>query len=292
MKKTSKHLLAVRILLIISAGCLLLSMGLMTVAVLRNPEAGTNYFVRGARLPAVAAAAAISGGLCGVAAILLLPASRLAGYSPLDAGVFSGIPAAVGFAVLGVCSVFFADGAFRILFPVLGFLSAVYLLWSGALSGKNGRTSGLFQLLGIAPVISCILWVAYSYFDLSVEMNAPVKVTVQIALLLAMLCFTEELRFPLGRPMPRFYLLLCVLSVSAASLTAAAFPVAFFLQKIPLCYFAGAVVSFGAALTGLMRLAPLASEMFGNPPAPSSDAAPSPESGETPTENDTEGDAQ
>lgn len=292
MKKTSKRLFAARILLISLAGCLLLAMALMTAAMLLNLEVGTNYFSRGAILPKLAIFSAILGGLCGVTAILLFPAERLSGYSPLDAGAFSGVPAAIGFAFLGASAAFFSDGVYRILFPVLALLSAVYFLLGGAFAGGRKGLSRFFPVLGVAPVVACILWVAYSYFDLSVEMNAPVKVPVQLALLLAMLCFTEELRFPLGRPMPRLCLILCTLSVSAAALVAVAFPVAFFLKKIPLCYFAGAMVAFGSALTWLMRAAPFLADGSGNAPTAAPDAPVSPDPAETPTENDTEGGAQ
>ena len=58
----------------------------------------------------------------------------------------------------------------------------------------------------------------YCYFDASLEMNAPVKVTVQTALLFTMLALTAELRFPLGRAKPRLYLILSWCAAAALSL--------------------------------------------------------------------------
>ena len=93
------------------------------------------------------------------------------------------------------------------------------------------------------------------YFDASLEMNAPLKVATQSALLPLMLYFTTELRYLLGREIPRLYLALALGSVAASSLCVFAVPLASFIGALnnSNCL-AAALIVLGANITILLRL--------------------------------------
>ena len=93
------------------------------------------------------------------------------------------------------------------------------------------------------------------------EMNSPVKVTVQTALLFAMLYYTAELRYLLDRRKPRLYLALAMLTLASSALSAVAIPVAFCLGHLSrMDYLAGAILTLGIAVTVLLRIFFLLSE--------------------------------
>ena len=120
---------------------------------------------------------------------------------------------------------------------------------------KTVETGALAAFLGIFAVVACILLNAYYYFDVSIEMNAPLKTATQVGLLCAMVYFTGEIRYLLGTPMPRTILMLGAWLISLGALSALAVPVAFFAGKLDRPdYLAGALLSLSAALTALFRL--------------------------------------
>ena len=127
-------------------------------------------------------------------------------------------------------------------------VSVLYSLLVGF--SKCRKHAGLMTLLGFAPVIACVALITYYYFDVSVEMNAPLKTALQTALLFAVLCYTGELRYLLDRPMPRLYLALSAWTVSIGALSALSLPIAFFAGKIDrLDYAAGGILVFGIVMT-------------------------------------------
>ena len=126
-------------------------------------------------------------------------------------------------------------------------LSAAHVLLS-----ETDLTS---SILGFFPPIACAFIVGVLYFDASLEMNAPLKVVAQCALLPLMLYFTAELRYLLNREIPRLYLALALGSIVASSLCVLAIPVASiagFLNNSN-C-FAAALVVVGANVTILLKL--------------------------------------
>ena len=111
------------------------------------------------------------------------------------------------------------------------------------------------KALGFFPPVACALLVCILYFDTSLEMNAPLKVTAQCALLPLMLYFTAELRYLLDRALPRLYLALALGSLALSSLCTLAVPVAViagFLDNAN-CL-AAALVVLGVNITILFRL--------------------------------------
>ena len=152
----------------------------------------------------------------------------------------------VGFLASALC-LFFTDPS------ATGILVALFLL--GAALYGYFCTIPKFPLLGSTAVLGCALLNAYYYFDVSVEMNAPIKVLLQTALLFAMIYYTCELRFLLGRGKPRLFLVFAYATVAASSLCAISLPVALLcgiIQK-PI-YAMGAVTLLGISLTATLRL--------------------------------------
>ena len=194
---------------------------LQELAVLISYDADTNYFVANAPLPILANvltfvlfAAAI---ICAV--IHKMPTDSA---SPFGKQIWMAIPAALGFTIGGI---FFAVDAFGNTGTVLSLASALLLLLSAAhvlLSETEKRK----DVLGYFPPLACACLVCVLYFDTSLEMNAPMKVAVQCALLPAMLYFTTELRYLLGRELPRLWCALAFGSLAASSLCILTVPVA------------------------------------------------------------------
>ena len=112
------------------------------------------------------------------------------------------------------------------------------------------KHSSALTVLGFAPILSCILLNAYYYFDLSFEMNTPVKMTLQVSLILIMLCYTGELRFLLGRSLPQLYLILHGWAQAVGALCAVSVPIAFVFDRFHrVDYAAGALLIFTVLLT-------------------------------------------
>lgn len=196
---------------------------LQELALLLSYDTDTNYFVTNAPLPVFAN---IFTGLLFALGILsaLLDKNPIDTASPFGSQIWMAIPAAIGFATAGL---FFAVD-FLINSKALSLVTAIFLLLSVAhlLSSETNRRTAL---LGFFPPLACACLVCILYFDTSMEMNAPLKVATQCALLPLMLYFTAELRYLLGRELPRLFVALalgslaasslCILTVPAASIT-------------------------------------------------------------------------
>ena len=84
---------------------------------------------------------------------------------------------------------------------LLGIAAAVYYLVSAP---RNGRYPDWLSFLGFIPAIWCIAAVAETYFDNYVAMNSPVKLALQMGFLGFMLINLAELRFRVGKALPRY----------------------------------------------------------------------------------------
>ena len=84
---------------------------------------------------------------------------------------------------------------------LLGLIASFYFFCS---AHKNGRYPDWLSFLGYLPVIWAITAVADTYFDVYVTMNSPVKLSVQMGLLGFMLIMLAELRFRVGKALPRY----------------------------------------------------------------------------------------
>ena len=132
-------------------------------------------------------------------------------------------------------------------------VTVAYALLSG-IQNAAGQTT-LTAFFGLFAIIACILLNAYYYFDRSIEMNAPLKTSVQVGLLFTMLFLTSEIRYLLDTPMPRMMQLFALGTIAFGSLSVLAIPVAFFTGKLSrLDYLAGAILVLGVIPTAIIRL--------------------------------------
>ena len=210
----------------------------------------TNYFLPDAILPSLAAVWALLAFAAAVIFAVAVPREEIASKSPFGTRFAFALPAAIGFGVGAIFAVVdFAQSR------EIWFLIATLFLLLSAAHVLLSETERAIPLLGFAPPIACAFMVGILYFDASLEMNAPLKVAAQTALLPLMLYFTAELRYLLNREIPRLYSALALISVALASLCVLAVPVAFVagILKNTACLAASLVV-LGSNITILLRL--------------------------------------
>ncbi len=211
----------------VSALAILASAVLQILSIFLSYDARIHFYHVGAILPTVAAICAVAGAMLGVACAVKCSVKRETA-SPFSGSLIPAIPAALGSLAAAVVMVT-ADGVLAKLASLFLCLSAAYFILTAY---KCIRVSGnLLAFLGFCPPVACGLFNAYYYFDTAIEMNAPIKVLLQAALLFSMLYFTGELRFLFDRQRPRFYLMLTSCMLASASLTLC----------IPIAYAAGLV---------------------------------------------------
>ncbi len=222
----------------------------MVLGVLLSYEKGTNYFEPNAILPIFAVIWAIFGLVAALIFAIIAPKEEIDSFSPFEAGLLTSLPAALGFgigAILLAVDFFKNQSALFLIAALLLLASAAHLLL------KKGDRAG--AVLGFIPPVACALLIAVLYFDASLEMNAPLKVAVQTALLPLMLYFTAELRYLLNREIPRLYFALALISVALASLCVISVPVAFLMGTLKNTNCLAAALSVvGLTVTILLRL--------------------------------------
>lgn len=236
-----------RFLPLIAGGSALIAAVLQTLSYLfyyTEPEA--HYFRAGALLPILSTAFAIFAVVLGTVWALLLP--KKAEPVPIDRFPLAFLPCALGF---------FASGVF---FLPTELLAAVLLLLGGVFAlllcfPFGARSVNLTALFGFLAILSIIYLNGVFYFDASLEMNAPLKTSVQVASLSGMVYLTGELRALLKISMPRTYRALGFLVIGTSALTAIPVPVAFLCGKTErIDFLAGAILSIGFLLTAAIRL--------------------------------------
>ncbi len=221
-------------------------------AMLLDYEKESNYFANNALLPILAAGFALSALAVGISSAFVnkpkaFPHSqsrfRMLHWSP-----------AVGFlcAMAGISHELIQNGVtlwkkhtdgqlfleeylqgqtnialFCLLLLILAFVFCV--LWTRKPDQADpNKTAGF----GFAAVIACALLSVLLYFDMSTEMNAPVKSLLQAGFLSSMIFFTTELRLLLGKPLPRLLAILSSLILTVGSLTALPISIAYLTQRI------------------------------------------------------------
>ncbi len=226
---------------------------LQCIAMRTSYETNTNYFKIGAILPFVAILFAVVGAVCGILAACLMSADKK-GQTPFSSRLTSSLSAAFGFLFSSVLLMLYGKAVwFTIPTVLILLLAAVYSVFCGTVNRCTHSSS--VALLGFSAVIGCALLNAYYYFDSSVEMNAPVKVSLQTALLFAMLYYTGELRYLLGREKPRLYRILAHCTISACAVSSLPVMISYGLGITDRAdYFAGALLSLGIAVTAVFRV--------------------------------------
>lgn len=226
----------------------------------------TNYFFTNSPLPAIATAFSILSCLLAIVAIVLWKKDSISLNPP--SGSLASFPAALGFLVGGVVMLLSNTEKLTYILPILCFLAAIY---NGAIIFAGDRARTIVALIGFSAVIACILFNGYYYFDASLEMNAPLKVSTQMAFLAVMIYFISEIRFLLDIELPLVSLLACAFTVGVGALVAIPVPVAYLLGVFKPQgavftasltaqifdhpeYLAGAAVVLGASISSAWKL--------------------------------------
>ncbi len=242
-----KHTLAAKVLWILFAVTVAVTLTLSIVAVLTEYEAGTNYFIPGNVIAPLAIAFGFLSVVCGIVAACLTKKEHLS--KDLFPTNFHFPLTAIGFFCVAVLMLV-SSALFAELLPasiarrmpigsesLLGLISVPTLAIAGIYCILTGIAAfrakqSLIVILGFFTVISAILLNAYYYFDFTVEMNAPVKVVLQMGLLMLMLCYTGELRYLLGIGKPKMYLILSVLGIVGSTYASAPILIAYWTGKL------------------------------------------------------------
>lgn len=256
-----------RLLPILSVGLFSAVTILQSLAFLLCYEAPeSNYFAIGSPFPILACVLSILGAVCGIASIFLIPKDRLSeGTLPCP---IASLPNAFGFLAGAVVLLLSEQTDLSKIAILLLFLAAIY---SALIAFAKTVAPARKALIGFSAVLSCIMLNAIYYFDVTLEMNAPIKVTLLVGLLASMLYFTAELRYLLEKPAARLHSVISIILLSLGALTALPIPIAFAAGLLnrsttpanaPLfsahfehpTYLAGALVVLGVTIGAAIRL--------------------------------------
>ena len=233
--------------------CAALSAVFQLLAVLLAHDAGTHYFERGSIFPTLSVIFAVVGAICATVAACMTHKSVMSPF-PFSK-TLSISPIALGFLAVAAVLILTQTTSLARITAILMILSAIYELLIG---NPATQRSAPAIYLGLVSVVAMILLNAVYYFDVTMEMNSPFKVSVQIGLLFAMLARTSELRYLIGHPQPRMLLILSSWTVAIGAIPALSLPVAFFLQKTDrLDYAAGGFLVLCAVISSLLRIGAL-----------------------------------
>lgn len=112
-----------------------------------------------------------------------------------------------------LCAAYFLLRSARVPAPTVVVLLAAIFLLGGAFYFVNQFRSkqepATALPLGYAAILASALLLAALYFDLNTPMNAPHKISLQMALLATMVALLYELRVFTGEPRPRVQLAVC-----------------------------------------------------------------------------------
>ncbi len=198
----------------------LLLSGLRTACFLTSYEADVGYFASTSLVLITKILYPIGAAWC-LAAPLLLPkngaleatfntarsiCSKIAGSLFL----FSGICLLIG-AISKMPVLFGSVAALRPILGIFAALAAVFFFTDGSRTPKKRTTHAAFGFASLAFLFALLFYV---YFDMYVTINSPIKNSLQLATLSAMLFVLYEIRDGIGRPALRLSVpikLLCAL---------------------------------------------------------------------------------
>ena len=192
-----------RLYWLISAAIALVGVTLRTVCMLTAFDASVGYFNEGL-LSLLTRAFYFPAVIITVGCAVLIPkdslATELNDKSRTPAAYLLGLALAVF--TVGVLLLCYKDKTNNFLtYPVvLGVLASLYFFASGK---RAGRYTDKLSLLGFLPVIWCVAATWETYVDQFTAVNSPIKIGLQMGLLGLALILISELRFRLGKPLPR-----------------------------------------------------------------------------------------
>ncbi len=197
-----------------------LAIALITISIFTAMDGSTGYF-KPSLIYSIAKALAVVTVALALLSCFTIPKGQLSGDSPLTLPVvfpsaFFALVMFVGGIILLGCSILdlpsildifssFTSAGYGILLAnaVLNFLMVVYFVLN--CFPQNGQSKQIHALIGFSIPVAIMLWIAVSYFDMSVSMNTPIKNLTHLALIAYMIWSGYELRSMLGKAMPRIY---------------------------------------------------------------------------------------
>ena len=208
----------------------------------------SNYFTSGSVFPTLAGIAMFLAIALGIAGGILAK-GKSGVLTPMEFPSRISVPAALG--ALG--------SSIWLMIAGKGLLGVLILLVSIFFALEFGTVSVQFPSVvlwsAFTAIGGIIFLVASYYFDMTVEMNAPTKILLQMALLSMMLLITAECRVLLGR-FDR--LLVPVLTVLCMALCIPAGVIGFYLliakKTLDVTYLAAAPLTMGVGITALLQL--------------------------------------
>ncbi len=227
---------------------------------------GANYFSPSSPLPKLSVFFAIVSCLLALSATLFRKTSAVTVTSPQ--GSLSSLPAALGFLASGTLMFLSNTTTLTHAVAIFCFLSAIYHV---LLAVDLPHDAYILAFIGFSSVIACILLNGYFYFDVTLEMNAPLKVNILVGLLVAMIYYIQELRTLMGSTLPRMSIFVNACTVAISGLSAFSIPLAYLLGKFDRTnvlryptvmadifdypeYLAGAIALLGIFITSSWRL--------------------------------------
>ena len=231
-----------------SGGAMLLQ--IFAVAFSLSPQ--SNYFKNGSPLPLLAIILAAIAIGCGSANVFLSkrdpaePQGKTSCYALLPAGVGLTISAIELF-----CLEKSTVATLGIIFTLLGAVYCILPLFNDPLPGTVSVFFCFAAIAGCASLTLC------HYFDFTVELNAPLKLGLQIAWLLAMLFFTGDARAQLTGTSSTVYRIVAVCTITVGAMVSIPTIFAFILGKIDrIDFFAHAIAMLGITISAILRAIP------------------------------------
>lgn len=265
----------VTILLGIWLACAILAALLSAGAIVTDYDEAKNFFVKFAPIHILSLVTAGCSLIAGIAAALCISTDTISD-SPFRANQLP-VLTGIGFGLIIPTAIRYPcnpSSLVTVLVIITALASAIYSVLVGQpdyLNQKKNATAAF----GLGTVLTCLLLNIHFYFDISVEMNAPLKLFIQTGLLLAMLYYTAELRFLLNIPKPRLFLALGCATVSVSSLAVFSIPLSTVTGRLPRYdYLPAAILILTVAITVIFRIKRL---LTCNPPIESNAPDPAPE---------------
>ena len=205
--------ISLRLCLLTTAAITLSGVILRSVCMLTSFDTSVGYFDRGF-LPALTAAlyflAAITAIVCAAWTPKGILPTELNGNGRKPLAYLWGFSLVVF--TLGVLLFCYKDrtNSFVTWPMALGILSSLYFFMSGS---KTGRYPDGLAALGFIPVLWCVAAAWETYTDQFTAMNSPIKISLQMGFLGLALILIAELRFRLGKALPRFAVALMSIGV-------------------------------------------------------------------------------
>jgi len=249
-----------------------LSVILLTASVFTAYDTSENYLQK-TFLPIIFTCCVVIGVLFSVATLFIIPKGELNGDSPLThpVSVASGLCAitlmiaaiviyGAAFDIGGLASTFSGISnnpqPLLVVCGIFTLISAVYFVLNCFMTSEDRKYN--LTLVGFALPITAILFVAITYFDISVSINAHIKILFHYSMISFMLWSLYELRALIGKAMPRVYFALGLITVIFSSASSIPWLIGFIAGRLdgPInpSYIIYSLVSLGACVYCAVRL--------------------------------------